>query len=63
MKKYSKKIIFVLVFLAVFVTATSLTFGKYIYNSAWNYYLTSKGFYFKSDLLDINSRTNSILNP
>lgn len=61
MKKYSKKIIFVLVFLAVFVAATSLTFGKYIYNSAWNYYLTSKGFYFKSDLLDINSRTNSIL--
>lgn len=61
MKKSSKRCILIVVFLLVFITATSLTFGKYVYNSVWNYYLTSKGFYFDSDLLDINTKKNSIL--
>ena len=61
MKKKFKKYIIIIVFLLVFVAATSLTFGKYIYNSAWNYYLSSKGFYFESDLLDINTKKNSLL--
>lgn len=61
MKKCSKKIIITSIILLIFVTAASLTFGKYIYNSAWNYYLSSKGFYFESDLLDINTKKNSVL--
>lgn len=61
MKKSSKRIIITSIVLLVFVATASLTFGKYVYNSAWNYYLSSKGFYFESDLLNINTKKNSIL--
>lgn len=61
MKEKGKKITIVLLLLLTVIAATTLTFGKYIYNSVWNYYLKSKGFYFESDLLEINKKNNSLL--
>lgn len=34
------------------------TFAKYVYNSVWDYYLKSKGFYFSSDYLGSNVVNN-----
>ena len=56
-----KKIITIFIILIMIFTTISLTLGKYIYNSVWDYYLTSKEFYFESDLLDINIKNNSLL--
>lgn len=57
-----KKKILIVIFLFFMVSLTiSLTLGKYVYNSVWNYYLTSRNFYFDSDLLSVNSRNNSFL--
>ena len=57
-----KKKILIVIFLLFMVSLTiSLTLGKYVYNSVWNYYLTSRNFYFDSDLLSVNSRNNSFL--
>lgn len=61
MKKNVKKIIITLIIVLFFITTATLTLGKYVYNNAWNYYLSSKGFYFESDLLDINVKKNSLL--
>lgn len=61
MKQRSKRIIITLVVILIFMATATLTLGKYAYNNAWNYYLTSKGFYFESDLLDINTKKNSLL--
>ena len=61
MKKKTKKVFTIFLLMFVLVTAISLTSGKYIYNSVWNYYLKSKGFYFESDLLDVNTKKNSNL--
>ena len=61
MKKRSKRIIITLVVILIFMATATLTLGKYAYNNAWNYYLSSKGFYFESDLLDINTKKNSLL--
>lgn len=61
MKKRSKRIILILVVMLIFVATATLTLGKYVYNNAWNYYLSSKGFYFESDLLDINEKKNALL--
>lgn len=61
MKKHRKKITIIVVLLVVLVATVTLTLGKYVYNSVWNYYLKSKGFYFESDLLDIDTRKNSLL--
>jgi len=60
-KKRSKRIIIILVVLLIFVATATFTLGKYAYNNAWNYYLSSKGFYFESDFLDINTKKNSLL--
>lgn len=50
MKK--KQLIFLGIFLACIVCITcSLSYAKYASNTLWNYYLTSKGFYFSSDNL------------
>lgn len=57
----SKKIFTIFVILIIMFATISLTLGKYIYNSVWNYYLSSKSFYFESDLLDINTKNNSLL--
>lgn len=61
MKKTKKKITIFLVITISLIVTTTITFGKYVYNSIWNYYLESKGFYFESDLLDINTKKNSLL--
>ena len=60
MKK--KKIITLLAILLTMFCTISLTLGKYIYNSMWDYYLSSKAFYFESDKLDINVKNNALLN-
>lgn len=59
MKK--RKILIIFMILIILFSTISLTLGKYIYNSVWNYYISSKGFYFESDLLDINTKKNSNL--
>jgi hypothetical protein len=49
LKKHKfKTIIFVA---TIFVCILSFTYGKYVSNSIWNYYLESKGFYLSSDQL------------
>ena len=40
--------------LALMVAYFGITYAKYVYKEAHNYYLQSKGFYFTSDYLDIN---------
>lgn len=62
MKKNNKRNAIIIVVLLITVSGIVGTSAKYIYNSAWSYYLTSKGFYFESNLLDINTKKNSILN-
>jgi len=61
MKKHRKKITTIVVLLVVLIAAITVTSGKYIYNSVWNYYLKSKGFYFESDLLKMDTKKNSLL--
>lgn len=57
-----KNKILIVIFLIFIVSLTiSLTLGKYVYNSVWNYYLKSRNFYFESDLLSINEKNNSLL--
>ena len=57
-----KRKILIVIFLFLMISITiSLTLGKYVYNSVWNYYLTSRNFYFESDLLSIDTRNNSFL--
>lgn len=61
MKKINNKLMITISLLSIIVITVSLTLGKYIYNSVWNYYLTSRNFFFESDLLDMNTRNNSML--
>lgn len=61
MKQKMKKIIFISIIIMSITFTTSLTFGKYTYNSVWNYFLKSRGFYFESDLLASDVKKNSIL--
>ena len=61
MKLHKKKaVIFIIILCIITITAT-MTSAKYVYNSVWNYYLKSKGFYFESDLLTIDTKKNSLL--
>lgn len=55
-----KKYIIILIFimLITLIGINSFTYAKYVFNSAKDYYLKSKGFYFYSDKLDINSKEN-----
>lgn len=53
MKKYSKYILIIpLVILVLLLANATYTFAKYVYNTAWEYHLKSKGFYFFSDTLN-----------
>lgn len=61
MNKKKKKVVIIIILFLIFISIITLTLGKYTYNSVWNYYLSSKGFYFESDLLNINTKKNSIL--
>lgn len=61
MKNRRNKILIALLLILLLITSATFTLGKYAYNNAWNYYLTSKGFYFESDMLSINTKKNSVL--
>jgi len=61
MKLHKKKIVIFTLILCVIIFTATMTSAKYVYNSVWNYYLKSKGFYFESDLLTIDTKKNSLL--
>lgn len=61
MSKNKKKILVILFFLVGIVLTLTFTYTKYVHNSVWSYYLESKGFYFSSDYLDIEEKTNTNL--
>ena len=55
-KLKKKYVIGILIILGVFCVATfGFTYAKYVSNSLWNYYLGSKGFYFTSNSLGMES--------
>ena len=59
--KYTEKLILILVCIIVLVVITSgVTYAKYASNAVFNYYLSSKGFYFESD--DLENETAKITN-
>lgn len=59
MAKYKKNILIVLlVMVAGLIGIKGITYAKYAYNSAWDHFLKSKGFYFSSDNLSINGLKN-----
>lgn len=49
-------IITIFVLLVMLLGINSYTYAKYVFNSAKDYYLKSKGFYFYSDTLDLNNK-------
>lgn len=51
-------IIMLLVLFSGFMYSYGISYAKYAANSVWNYYLKSKGFYFNSDYLDIETVKN-----
>lgn len=55
-KKINKLKISIVIFLIVLTIAITV-FGRYIYNNIREAYLTSKAFYFTSDLLTVNNAT------
>lgn len=53
MKKSTKNMILIVGVLGIVLLVTyGFSYSKYVFNTIWNYYLTSKGFYFSSDDLD-----------
>lgn len=56
MKHRKYLIIIFLSTLALMVVYFGITYAKYVYKEAHNYYLQSKGFYFTSDYLDVNTK-------
>ena len=55
--KHRKYLIIIFLFtLALMVVYFGTTYAKYVYKEAHNYYLHSKGFYFTSDYLDVNTK-------
>ena len=54
-RKHKKISIIVFSCLVVFVLFTA-TFGRYIYNAIDNYILETKGFYFNSSVLGVNTK-------
>lgn len=55
-KKYMFIGLFTLV--AILLAINGISYAKYASNSVWNYYLKSKGFYFNSEELSLNSSKN-----
>ncbi|MEG0021287.1 MAG: hypothetical protein RSB77_02220 [Bacilli bacterium] len=51
-------ILLILIISCIFLSSVLGTFAKYVSNSVWNYYLTSKNFYFSSDSLDVTTVKN-----
>ena len=59
MRKRTKILLLSVISLGLISIITSnYTVAKYVSNSAWNYYLGTKGFYFSSDKLDTIKTTN-----
>ena len=59
MKKRTKyMLLLVLVLSLISILTYSYTFARYVSNHAWNYYLSTKGFYFSSEQLGVNKITN-----
>lgn len=60
MKKKKIIILSILLTISVFsICSGAITKAKYLSNTAWNYYLKSKGFYFSSDYLSNTERKNT----
>lgn len=57
-KKKKLLILGSLMFAIVFVFTYTVSYSKYVFNSIWNYYLTSNGFYFESDYLGVSAVDN-----
>lgn len=57
-----KKLSIILLISLVFLILCGITFGKYIYNAIDNYILETKGFYFKSSVLSMNTKEYKISN-
>ena len=59
-RKFKKKylLIFLLAIGSISLIALGITYAKYASNSIWNYYLGSKGFYFTSDALGMQTVKN-----
>lgn len=55
-KKYMFIGLFILV--TILLAINGISYAKYASNSVWNYYLKSKGFYFNSEELSLNSTKN-----
>ena len=59
MKKRTKTLLLAVILLSlVSVITYNYSMAKYVSNSFWNYYLSTKGFYFSSEQLDTNKITN-----
>ena len=61
MKINNKKTAIIIIILIVSVFIVTGTLAKYVYNSVWSYYLTSKGFYFESDFLTLDTKKTAML--
>ena len=54
-----KKVLIVLMLVVVSLMIFCHTsYAKYVFNSIWDYYLSSNKFYFESDYLSVNSKNN-----
>lgn len=61
MLKNKKMLILILPLIILLVLGTfkyGKTLAKYVSNSVWSYYFRTKDFYFSSDYMDINEKTN-----
>ena len=54
--KKNKIILFSIISCLIILVLVTMTSAKYAYNSVWNYYLHSRGFYFKSDMLSVSNQ-------
>jgi len=55
MKKEKFKLLLIIVMIGIVLSIVGFSFAKYVSNSIWDYYLRSKGFYFYSDTLNMNT--------
>ena len=59
MRKRTKILLLIVIILGLASLITyNYSFAKYVSNSLWNYYLSTEGFYFSSDVLDTTKITN-----
>jgi len=58
MKKLKKKPFLIILIIGIVTCVLMFTFGRYIYNNIWDYYLITKGFYFNSDYLASNTMSH-----